>query len=38
MSVEFSILLIFSPLLLFTACAVVVTVAEWWDNRGKVKR
>ncbi len=38
MSVELGILLIFSPLLFFVACGLVVAAEQWWESRGRLKR
>ena len=38
MSVQLSILMIFSPLIVFTVAIAVVAVDGWWQNRGRLKR
>ena len=38
MSVELSILMILSPIIVFTVAVLVVAVEEAWQNRGRLKR
>ena len=36
MSVELSILMIFSPLIFFVGCVLVVAAEQWWQGRNKL--
>jgi len=36
MSVELGVLLIFSPLIIFTVAVLVLVAEEWWQNRNKL--
>jgi len=38
MSTELSMLMLFSPIIVFTVAAFVVAVDGWWQNRGRLKR
>lgn len=38
MSLRLSILMIFMPIIIFTAAALVVAAEEAWQNRGRLKR
>jgi len=38
MDVRYSILMIFSPLIVFTVAVCVVAVDDWWQMRGRLKR
>jgi len=37
MGIELGILMIFSPLLVFVGCVLVVAAEQWWKSRNKLK-
>jgi len=38
MGVRLSVLMIFSPIIVFTVAVAVVAAEEWWQGRGRLKR
>jgi len=36
MDIRFGVLMIFSPLIVFTVAVAVVAVEEWWQSRGRL--
>jgi hypothetical protein len=38
MDVRLSVLLIFSPIIVFTVAVLVLVAEDWWQGRGRLRR
>ena len=38
MDIHLNVLLLFSPLIFFVGCVLVVAAEQWWQGRGRLKR